>query len=252
MEKRIAIIMHKKPLFIIVLICLSITGCANFYNYRALKEVVTTYNEYKSKRIFLNKEEDVPEYIEITLLTKDNLINEIKELIGGFSREERLGIVHRSGYFADVDRYIKGKDSKFSKPQRGLSPKSTADIIKRLSNIKKVIFKVTLWGKEPFLSEHEFVFSLADNINPYFKEYKIEYIKKFSRDDVYLFDTSRWVPPAMVYSEVFLIIFDYFIEPEIDYLTLFIDGRYRTSYDFEKGEPRYNTLHKEVTFNLKN
>lgn len=117
-----------------------------------------------------------------------------------------------------------------------------------LPNKEKITFKITLWGLEPFVSDHNFVYSLIDVDNPYFKDYKIKYEKKFDEKDWknYIFGWERF---CEVFTEEFYLIFEEGLSPQLESITLLIDGKYRTNFD--KNNPIYNLLHKEVKFKLK-
>ena len=241
-----------KKLFLLLIsavICLTLISCSHTYGYKVKKEDILNYGSEYTKRVFLDINGDVPEYIEVTLLINDNLTKEIKLLTEGYSYEQREGLISRDVlYWTDMLR-ASGKNINISNSEKSLSPKQASDIINKLSNSKKVTLKITLLGEKPFVSDHQLNFSLIDNINPYLKDYKIEHIKTFSEDGWFLYTSGVGGLPVFVYSEVFLLMFDYSHVPHMEYLTIFIDGEYRTKYDFEE-EVRYNALHKEITFDL--
>lgn len=236
--------MKIRKILIIIFISLALNGCYSIYTaYAPLQKAhILNYKEDYTKRVFLNNDKDVPEYIEITLLTKDNMINEINEMTKGFTYEKRIGFTE--------GRWILKNGKSVRADTNRLSKHEVRELLTKIYDIDNTVFKITLWGLEPFVSDHQFNFSLADNINPHFKDYKIEYIQKFSKQDKEIYGYG-FEKVASVYSEVFLLIFDHIITPKTDYLTIFIDGKYKITYgDFQR-KSKYNSSHKEVTFNLK-
>ena len=205
------------------------------------KTHILDYREDYTKREFLNNDKDIPEYIEITLLTKDNMINEINEMIQGFTYEKRKGFT--------VGKWISKHGKMVRADTNRLNRQKAKELLNEIYNRDNTIFKITLWGLEPFVSDHQLDFSLADNIKSHFEDYRIEYIQSFSKENEENY-TYGFENVADVYSEVFFLTFDHSIIPDTEYLTLFIDGKYRTTYEFQ-GEPRYKSLHKEVSFNFK-